>query len=316
MKYSKIHPWRTRSQCAKAINGRLAFTLIELLVVIAIIAILAALLLPALAAARARAQRISCLNNLRQFGLALNIYAGDNREFMPWPNWGTDGSPCPSGWLYGFLRNGNASIGTGNPNFPNNLTTGSASVDAKNWLMGRVANIKTGAYWNYVSDPNVFVCPVDSKLVGTAFWEARPQKLSSYVMNGASCYFPGGGQNSEYHYQTCKINQPWNPLCYIMWEPCPYYPNLPYDTDISNIQRMYNDGSNYPNMKEGVGGMHQNGCNALAIAGNVDYFQTNRFKALEYPPHSPAGPKTLFHWSPKSDDGSGAQDPGGAEPLP
>jgi len=101
MKYSEIHLWKTRSQCAKAINGRLAFTLIELLVVIAIIAILAALLLPALVAARTRAQRISCLNNLRQFGLALHMYVGDNHEFMPWPNWGMMVLPVPPGGFMG-----------------------------------------------------------------------------------------------------------------------------------------------------------------------------------------------------------------------
>ncbi|MGO8765498.1 MAG: prepilin-type N-terminal cleavage/methylation domain-containing protein [Limisphaerales bacterium] len=67
----------------KVLTQKKAFTLIELLVVIAIIAILAAMLLPALAAAKRKAQRINCVNNLKEVYLAFKLWEGDNGDQFP-----------------------------------------------------------------------------------------------------------------------------------------------------------------------------------------------------------------------------------------
>jgi len=266
-----------------------AFTLTDLLVVMATVAILAALILPALAKSGDNGARTVCLNNLRQLGMALNMYTGENQDTMPWPNFGNDpiSVGCPAGWLY-----------AGNPNTPNNLIQG-LTADTANWPTGRVANLKTGVYWQYLQNPDVFICPVfAANVVGTKTWESYYNKLSSYVMNGASAFFPPYGSPSVYQYQTCKASQIWSPQCIINWEP----------SGISGNDNGYNDGANIPDYREGVSSrLHVTGANVLAVGGSTRFMSFTDFTAeMNNPFYGDCNHgKGLLWWNPIQCDGHG-----------
>lgn len=95
-------------------NQAEAFTLIELLVVIAIIAILAAILMPVLATAKAKAVQTQCLNNLKQVGVACQMYMDENNDYCPGPldrgvqaGYNYTSTTMPVWYLYSYLGLGN-----------------------------------------------------------------------------------------------------------------------------------------------------------------------------------------------------------------
>jgi prepilin-type N-terminal cleavage/methylation domain-containing protein len=218
-----------------------AFTLIELLVVIAIIGILAALLLPVLSRAKNHASKVTDLNNLKQVMVATHLYAADNEDHMPLPNW-DNGNPIGDGKFHaGWLYLGDPA---GTPNSPERY------------------DVKKGLLWQTLHDLKVYLCPMD-KPEATTFGQ-RPQQISSYAMNGAVTGYMRGWTHPE---------EPSIKLSAFLPGDCAYW-----ETDETHPD-YFNDGANYPS--EGVSARHSQGGIQAAFDSSVSYVRLDTWYAEE-----------------------------------
>lgn len=196
-------------------NSR-GFTLIELLVVIAIIAILASLLLPSLAKAKLRAQRVYCVNDLRQVSISAKLYADDNRQYIvsAYPNYGSWTAKDTSGnYTHNLWCAGNAD------------KTGTAG--SYEWGGADDKGIKLGKLFPYTKNIGIYHCPADHRNAVAAGGSFKNKPiLRSISMN---MYMDGATFGTASDWTVTSPNGPMDP----------YYPAYTKETQISQAARTF-----------------------------------------------------------------------------
>ena len=194
------------------------FTLIELLVVIAIIAILAAMLLPALAKAKAQAQQINCLGNLKQWGLAQTMYVDENNDRFPATKIanGTPGTPGDyqedqPRWLdLTDVEHQNLVAGTsyGRDAWFNALPS---YINAKPLYLTAVNG--QSAMDQYNGGRNIFHCPTATAQPADATINQNTRAMFQIGMNSKGMW----EQNSTVQVSPLKANRVSNPSAFVMF---------------------------------------------------------------------------------------------------